>query len=488
MAAPALAVYRPRAPEHTVLWQCVRDHLPAFLAQAAEAGRAVPDFVREELEGFLRCGILEEGFARVKCGECGFERLVPLSCKGRGVCPSCIARRMSDTAAHLVDRVLPHVPIRQWVLSLPVPLRYLLAWDTELGTEVIRIFVGCVVRRLQRVAKAELGLRRCGDAHVGAVCVVQRWGGSANLNPHIHGLVTDGVFVRDGDGSLRFRALPAPSRGEIAAVAWDICERVVGLLRKRGQWLDAASEDDALAEKEPLLAQLYAASLAGTLVMGPKAGQRQLRLFGAAAREHKDGDGGPKNGYGFDVDASVRVPAHDRSRLEALARYMLRPPLSRSRLEKQADGRYRIRLKKPWSDGSTHLVLDGPELLGRLAALVPPPNAHVTRYFGVFAPRSMLRPEVIPKQTDAAEDAKPTPDAAGADSCEHVTADEGNEAGRQRRLSWSQLLARVFSIDVLRCARCGSRMQRVEWCLRPERIQAVLRSRGPPVNESTTAA
>ena len=66
MAAPALAVYRPRAPEHTLLWQCVRDHLPAFLAQAAEADRAVPDSVREELEGFSTCGRLQEGFARVK--------------------------------------------------------------------------------------------------------------------------------------------------------------------------------------------------------------------------------------------------------------------------------------------------------------------------------------------------------------------------------------------------------------------------------------
>jgi hypothetical protein len=32
--------------------------------------------------------------------------------------------RMSDTAAHLVDHVFPHVPVRKWVLTLPIPLRY----------------------------------------------------------------------------------------------------------------------------------------------------------------------------------------------------------------------------------------------------------------------------------------------------------------------------------------------------------------------------
>lgn len=206
--------------------------------------------------------------------------------------------------------------------------------------------------------------------------------------------------------------------------------------------------------------------------MGPRAGQRQVRLFGAAAREPgaKDHEGKlqPKNGYGFDLDASVRVPADQPKRLEALARYTLRPPLSRSRLEKQADGRYRIKLKKPWSDGSTHLVLEGVELLGRLAALVPRPRAHLVRYFGVFAPRSKVRGEVVPKPAVVEE---------SVDGCRHPPQ---SEPERRRRLSWSQLLARVFAIDVLRCDRCGSRMQRVEWVSQPSRIRALLEATGPP--------
>ena len=57
-------------------------------------------------------------FARAKCEDCGHERLIPFSCKGRGICPSCNAPRMCEVAAHLTDHVLPHVPARQWVLSV----------------------------------------------------------------------------------------------------------------------------------------------------------------------------------------------------------------------------------------------------------------------------------------------------------------------------------------------------------------------------------
>jgi hypothetical protein len=181
-------------------------------------------------------------------------------------------------------------------------------------------------------------------------------------------------------------------------------------------------------------------------------------------------------GYGFDLDASVRVPAHDRKRLEGLAQYIMRPPLSRSRLERQADGRYLIRLKKSWSDGSTHIVLDGVELLGRMSALVPPPRAHLIRYFGVLAPRAKLRREVVPK--------RPPVDTR----CLHATATSAEaERDHQRRLTWSQLLARVFTVDILECPKCHSRMQRVEWATRPERIKALLETTGPPVAAKAAA-
>jgi ribosomal protein S27E len=104
------------------------------------AEREVPCFVEREFRAFLECGVLSRGFLRVHCASCGMDRVVGFSCKKRGWCPSCGGRRMAETAAHLVDHVLPHVPIRQWVLSVRHGLRYRMAYDADLLSRVMRIF------------------------------------------------------------------------------------------------------------------------------------------------------------------------------------------------------------------------------------------------------------------------------------------------------------------------------------------------------------
>jgi hypothetical protein len=118
-------VRKRREPERTLLHELVRENLRTFLAE--REGPNLPRSVREEFERYLACGILSEGFARVHCDACGHDELVAFSCKRRGFCPSCNARRMHHTAAHLVERVFPRVPVRQWVLSLPRWARWLLA-------------------------------------------------------------------------------------------------------------------------------------------------------------------------------------------------------------------------------------------------------------------------------------------------------------------------------------------------------------------------
>jgi hypothetical protein len=85
--------------------------------------------------------IVARGFLRVHCDVCRLDRVVPYSCECRGFCPSCCGRRMADTAAHLVDRVFPEVPVRQCVLSVPFALRYRLAYDSSLVGDVLQIFV-----------------------------------------------------------------------------------------------------------------------------------------------------------------------------------------------------------------------------------------------------------------------------------------------------------------------------------------------------------
>ena len=98
------------------------EHLEAFLRAVAEAGdgAGLPQFVEREFREFLTCGVFEHGVARFRCEGCGREHLLPFSCKGRGWCPSCGGRRMTERAAHLVDAVLPWVPVRQWVLTVRI--------------------------------------------------------------------------------------------------------------------------------------------------------------------------------------------------------------------------------------------------------------------------------------------------------------------------------------------------------------------------------
>jgi len=86
-------------------------------------GADLPQFVKDEFDAFLECGTLAHGSLRLRCAECGHDKLVAFSGKGRGFCPSCGARRMARTAANLVDPVTPHAPVQQWVLELPIPLR-----------------------------------------------------------------------------------------------------------------------------------------------------------------------------------------------------------------------------------------------------------------------------------------------------------------------------------------------------------------------------
>ncbi len=116
LGAPLYARHRP---ERTLLYQLVQEYYPAFKAHLAAQGRTLPGYVEQAFEDYLKCGRLEEGFLRVRCETCHAEHLVAFSCRRRGFCPSCGARRMAESAALLVDEVFPEQPVRQWVLSVP---------------------------------------------------------------------------------------------------------------------------------------------------------------------------------------------------------------------------------------------------------------------------------------------------------------------------------------------------------------------------------
>ena len=143
-----------------------------------------------EFEDYLRCGRLEHGFLRVRCDTCHAEHLVAFSCKRRGFCPSCGARRMVESAALLVDEVFPEQPVRQWVLSFPYPLRLLFASRPAVMGAALGIVYRCTVTRLVKRAGFS-----CGNARKGAVTLIQRFGSALNLDINSHMPFLDGVYV-----------------------------------------------------------------------------------------------------------------------------------------------------------------------------------------------------------------------------------------------------------------------------------------------------
>ena len=129
------------------------------------------------------------------------EMLLAFSCKRRGFCPSCAGRRMAQTAAHLVERVIPWVPTRQWVVSVPVPLRYWMAASQDLTAKVhtiIRTTIGqyYVNQAVTRgVARAKV--------QPGSVTFIQRFGSAINLNLHFHVVFLEGVYLDRTDQGLQ---------------------------------------------------------------------------------------------------------------------------------------------------------------------------------------------------------------------------------------------------------------------------------------------
>jgi hypothetical protein len=454
------------------LYGIVRDHFETFRVHAASLrdGEGLPRFVEQEFRDFLRCGCLAGGFARFRCTACGLDRLVAFSCKGRGFCPRCGGRRMAERSAHLIDQVFPDVPVRQWVLSLPHRLRYLLAWDHELCRAVTGLAVRTVLGFLRRHTRRDGVV----DGRSGAVVIIQRFGGALNLNVHLHALVLDGVFAMAGSG-IAFHPMRRLTREDVAGVVALIARRVERLLERRGLAGGESGAPDLWSEEAPVLAAAAGASVDGRVALGPRAGAR-VRRCGDPPEDVTPMTLGPCHAHvaGFDLHAGLVTRAGQRDRLERLCRYALRPPLAQERLQLSAEGTIWLTLRHRWTDGTTHLRFDPLELLERLAVLTPRPRINLILYYGVLAPRAAWRTALVPG-------ASPRLNASHVERA--VKAEEDASRAKPSRAGaypWAELMRRTFEFDVLACPRCGGRLRLVALIEQAAVVQRILRHLGLP--------
>jgi len=379
---------------------------------------------------------------------------------------------MAERAAHLVDHVFPRVPVRQWVLSLPHRLRYRLAWDHTLCRAVVGRTMRAILGFLRRRAR-EAGVK---DGRGGAVAIVQRFGGALNLNVHFHVLAVDGVFVKEGE-AVRFHPSPSLDAADVDAVLVTVEAYVQRLLG--GGEADASDDGgntlDAWADDAPVLAGLAAASVEGRAALGPRAGARVRRRGEARATTDPPGLG-PCHARrdGFDLHAGLCVPADQPDRLERIARYALRPPVAHDRLELIDDGQVQLTLRRPWADGTSHLLFEPVELLERLAALTPRPRINLILYHGVLAPRAAWRSLVVQFGRAVSPDQNAGPDAAAVQDTDPADRPDG------RNQLWADLMRRSFGLDVLACPRCGGRLTLIALIADPVVIARFLRHQGLP--------
>jgi len=223
-AKEKLKHYRRRQPETSTLYQVVyhsRDDLvyqwePRFQAQYG----VLRDEVTKTLDEYLNCGILARGAARVYCDGCKHSLLVAFSCKRRGLCPSCGAKRAVKFAEHVYDQVIEDVPHRHTVFTIPKRLRVFFKYDRKL--------LSLLFRAAWRALSEALGID---DRELAAIFTVQTAGEALNYHPHLHGLVADGYW-RNG-AFTRFSEI------DLKALTEAFTEQVLAQLHKRELITDA---------------------------------------------------------------------------------------------------------------------------------------------------------------------------------------------------------------------------------------------------------
>ena len=435
--------------------------MESFLTEADAAGKSVPRFVRKAFWDYLDCGILERGFALLLCESCGQSRTVAHSCQNRGFCPSCLGRRMSQTAAHLADAVLPAVPVRQWVLSLPIPLRFTLARHPKVRKAVLRIFLRLIFRWYRNRAVGE-------GAHAGqtgGVVVCQEFGSALNVNLHFHAVIFDGTFSESSTGAVVFHGTRQPTTAEVAELVALARLRIDRLLLRLGLLVDDG--DDASDDAQTLMQQ---ASLSGRIALGVRAGKRPRALVGPAGPDRTLPKRCAQSGW-YSLHAGVRIAGQDAAARERLCRYILRPPVSHARLSEREDGQIVLKLKTAWRNGTTALVLSPTELLQRLAAIVPHPRTHQITYHGVLGGNAKLRSRIVPTPP-------PLEPARACLGTERSAAGSDSPKWRVGWISWAQLLFRSFGVEGLRCD-CGGWMRVHAIVIGAPATRRVLRSLQP---------
>jgi len=436
-AKEAGGVYRPRHPQ-LPFFKLVERFFPQFEAVYEERYQERYGFWRPIIgtvvRKFLECGDLKHVFARVRCPRCREELFVPFSCRVRCFCPSCHEKRALEKAGWVAEHVCAEVPHRQFVFTIPKRLRIYFRFERRLLGELCR----AAARTVTTVYRAASGRP---DGVPGIVGAIQTFGQLIHWHPHIHALVTEGVFLPDGT------FLPLPKLAtEPFLKLWE--QEVFAMLLAEGK-----IPEDVVAN---------------------------IRSW-----KHS----------GFSVDQSVRLEAGDTAGIRRLLQYFLRCPFSQARMIEVTEAGKVIyktehnavaRFPEPGDEellagpARNFQVFDPLDFLAEVTQHVPDSGEHLIRYYAWYSNKT--RGQTAQRQPSAKAAVLPVAPSPTA---------------REARKGWAALIKQVYEADPLSCPKCGATMRMVAFIERhqTEVIEKILRhcglwedapARGPPAPAGVT--
>jgi Zn finger protein HypA/HybF involved in hydrogenase expression len=317
--------YRSRKPQYSPYYQCIEDNYEMFervyeRKYQSKYGYFRP-IVTKVIYQYLDCGILHNGFARVKCRNCKHEYLLAFSCKRRHFCPSCHAKRVAAFGEFACSNVLKNVPHRHFVFSIPKIIRIYFLFDRALLKDLARIaweVLSCYYKN--SVSKE--------GTTPAAICSIQTFGDMLGYNPHLHILCADGGF---GERGIFYAAadLDGPALEPLFR------HKILSMLKRRGLITD-----------------------------------RVIELI--SNWRHS----------GFNVYCGDRIYPRDGQSMENISRYIIRASFSTERLNYISEDSRVIYKSKTGNDTKEFEALD---FIASITSHIPNRNEQTVRYLGYYS-------------------------------------------------------------------------------------------------------
>ncbi len=419
----------------SALYQIIDD---AYEDTVVHSDKYYPRHVLREFEAFLRCGVAHYGFMQTLCSGCKDRTIVAFSCKKRGFCTSCAAKRSFEKTDHIVENLFPEARVRQWVLSVPFELRYFMAKNTEALNDIHRIIYKSLQKYYRR--QHQKTYRAISQVDFGGISFIQRYSSKLSLNIHFHILVPEiGYDPKSTDGVGEWVDPVKPE--QVLEVLEAIVSSVVDYLRRRNFFSNAS-------EFNQLLDESWDRTLEDSILN--RLGKKLGRGFGSEGELARRRSNLCFEKYGFSLHAGVCVWDQRPKELRKLIGYVTRPVVSESRL-KYDGSKVTLLLKRPYSDGTRSISYTPEQFIKSLASIVPPMWENQVRYWGVFAPNHRLRKFIVEKNAQS-----PSP-------CFY-------------RRRWAEVLKATFGVDRTKCEKCEGRVKVISVIRDYEIVRKILKS------------